>query len=185
MCRWISSARQCFWLLHHGLCRHPPGHHVLPHPAQDGKTSSHETADGFLDSCGSTSAPVFYSVLQWGFTASQRTSSSHSSISALLAHCTTCFYQQEFFQYYTESNQSRPSADEENKMDLLKKGTQSLLSYSGVTEWLNHSHRGWGCGTQPEPSQGLVMVKEMGVPYLISSEFNFPFQCFPLMMASA
>uniref|UniRef100_A0A3P8S0J5 Solute carrier family 29 member 1a n=1 Tax=Amphiprion percula TaxID=161767 RepID=A0A3P8S0J5_AMPPE len=28
----------------------------------------------------------------------------------------------EFFQYYIESNRSRPSADEENKMDLLKKG---------------------------------------------------------------
>uniref|UniRef100_A0A3B4ZXQ2 Equilibrative nucleoside transporter 1-like n=1 Tax=Stegastes partitus TaxID=144197 RepID=A0A3B4ZXQ2_9TELE len=27
----------------------------------------------------------------------------------------------EFFQYYMESNRSRPSADEENKMDLLKK----------------------------------------------------------------
>lgn len=33
------------------------------------------------------------------------------------------FYHQEFFQYYMESNRSAPSADEENKMDLLKKGT--------------------------------------------------------------
>uniref|UniRef100_A0A671YHM0 Solute carrier family 29 member 1a n=1 Tax=Sparus aurata TaxID=8175 RepID=A0A671YHM0_SPAAU len=31
----------------------------------------------------------------------------------------------EFFQYYTESGGSRPSADEENKMDLLRKGTNS------------------------------------------------------------
>uniref|UniRef100_A0A3Q3W7D3 Uncharacterized protein n=1 Tax=Mola mola TaxID=94237 RepID=A0A3Q3W7D3_MOLML len=31
----------------------------------------------------------------------------------------------EFFQYYIETNQSRPSADEENKMGLLKKGAQS------------------------------------------------------------
>ena len=36
-----------------------------------------------------------------------------------------CFHQQEFFQYYTESGGSRPSADEENKMDLLRKGTNS------------------------------------------------------------
>uniref|UniRef100_A0A8D3B6M4 Solute carrier family 29 member 1a n=1 Tax=Scophthalmus maximus TaxID=52904 RepID=A0A8D3B6M4_SCOMX len=33
----------------------------------------------------------------------------------------------EFFQYYIESNGSRPSADEENKMDLLKKGTVHVL----------------------------------------------------------
>jgi len=32
------------------------------------------------------------------------------------------FAVQEFFQWYSESNGSRPSADEENKMDLLKPG---------------------------------------------------------------
>lgn len=44
-----------------------------------------------------------------------------------LVHYGICFLQQEFFQYYIESSQSRPalSADEENKMDLLKKGTYS------------------------------------------------------------
>uniref|UniRef100_A0A8C6UR11 Solute carrier family 29 member 1a n=1 Tax=Neogobius melanostomus TaxID=47308 RepID=A0A8C6UR11_9GOBI len=34
----------------------------------------------------------------------------------------------EFFQYYTESNGSHPSADEENKMDLLKKGTDKNIA---------------------------------------------------------
>uniref|UniRef100_A0A3B3YCG1 Solute carrier family 29 member 1a n=1 Tax=Poecilia mexicana TaxID=48701 RepID=A0A3B3YCG1_9TELE len=33
----------------------------------------------------------------------------------------------EFFQYYMESNGSAPSADEENKMDLLKKGTGNII----------------------------------------------------------
>lgn len=33
--------------------------------------------------------------------------------------------QQEFFQFYMETNRCRPSADEENKMDLLKKGASS------------------------------------------------------------
>lgn len=42
-----------------------------------------------------------------------------------LTHYGFCFRQQEFFQYYTESGGSRPSADEENKMDLLRKGTNS------------------------------------------------------------
>lgn len=39
-----------------------------------------------------------------------------------------CCHQQEFFQYYMESNGSRPSADEENKMDLLKKGTEQACT---------------------------------------------------------
>uniref|UniRef100_A0A665WLK4 Equilibrative nucleoside transporter 1-like n=1 Tax=Echeneis naucrates TaxID=173247 RepID=A0A665WLK4_ECHNA len=34
----------------------------------------------------------------------------------------------EFFQYHMETNRARPSADEENKMDLLKKGTCSIFS---------------------------------------------------------
>ncbi|KAM9848184.1 equilibrative nucleoside transporter 1-like isoform 1-T2 [Aulostomus maculatus] len=34
----------------------------------------------------------------------------------------------EFFQYYMESNRSRPSADEENKMDLLSKEKRPVLS---------------------------------------------------------
>uniref|UniRef100_A0A3B4V679 Solute carrier family 29 member 1a n=1 Tax=Seriola dumerili TaxID=41447 RepID=A0A3B4V679_SERDU len=38
----------------------------------------------------------------------------------------------EFFQYHMESNGSRPSADEENKMDLLKKGTFSILTIWGM-----------------------------------------------------
>lgn len=38
-----------------------------------------------------------------------------------------CFAPQEFFQYYMETNRSRPSADEENKMDLLKKGAAHKL----------------------------------------------------------
>lgn len=29
---------------------------------------------------------------------------------------------QEFFQYYSENSGSRPASDEENKIDLLKKG---------------------------------------------------------------
>lgn len=41
--------------------------------------------------------------------------------SADLAH-EGIFLQQEFFQFYMETNRSKPSADEENKMDMLKKG---------------------------------------------------------------
>lgn len=38
-----------------------------------------------------------------------------------------CFAPQEFFQHYMETNRSRPSADEENKMDLLNKGAAHKL----------------------------------------------------------
>ncbi|CAB1444278.1 unnamed protein product [Pleuronectes platessa] len=48
----------------------------------------------------------------------------------LLHHCLCCYFlaimsylalpRMEFFQYYTESNRSRPSEDEENKLDFLK-----------------------------------------------------------------
>uniref|UniRef100_A0A8P4KBU5 Equilibrative nucleoside transporter 1 n=1 Tax=Dicentrarchus labrax TaxID=13489 RepID=A0A8P4KBU5_DICLA len=41
----------------------------------------------------------------------------------------------EFFQYYMESNKSRPSADEENKMDLLKKGTY-IAHCSDILIWV-------------------------------------------------
>ncbi|XP_058507777.1 equilibrative nucleoside transporter 1-like [Solea solea] len=40
----------------------------------------------------------------------------------------------EFFQYYMESNGSRPSADEENKMDLLKKETPAEKRPAGLME---------------------------------------------------
>ncbi len=38
------------------------------------------------------------------------------------------FVLQEFFQYYSESNGSRSSTDEENKMDFLKPGNVQRLS---------------------------------------------------------
>ncbi|KAG7512303.1 equilibrative nucleoside transporter 1-like [Solea senegalensis] len=40
----------------------------------------------------------------------------------------------EFFQYYMDSNGSRPSADEENKMDLLKKETPAEKRPAGLME---------------------------------------------------
>jgi len=44
---------------------------------------------------------------------------------------------QEFFQWYSESNGSRPSADEENKMDLLKPGNarRSIFVTSGAPSY--------------------------------------------------
>uniref|UniRef100_A0A3B3TKN5 Solute carrier family 29 member 1a n=1 Tax=Poecilia latipinna TaxID=48699 RepID=A0A3B3TKN5_9TELE len=38
----------------------------------------------------------------------------------------------EFFQFYMESNGSAPSADEENKMDLLKKGTGNIITENNI-----------------------------------------------------
>uniref|UniRef100_A0A8C6K7B5 Solute carrier family 29 member 1 (Augustine blood group) n=1 Tax=Nothobranchius furzeri TaxID=105023 RepID=A0A8C6K7B5_NOTFU len=49
----------------------------------------------------------------------------------------------EFFQYYMESNGSRPSADEENKMDLLKKDkyfiSVSCFLLFNVMDWAGRS----------------------------------------------
>uniref|UniRef100_A0A674NEL9 Solute carrier family 29 member 1a n=1 Tax=Takifugu rubripes TaxID=31033 RepID=A0A674NEL9_TAKRU len=43
----------------------------------------------------------------------------------------------EFFQHYMETNRSRPSADEENKMDLLNKGAAHKLVEPGIDSiWL-------------------------------------------------
>uniref|UniRef100_A0A7N6B606 Solute carrier family 29 member 1a n=1 Tax=Anabas testudineus TaxID=64144 RepID=A0A7N6B606_ANATE len=47
----------------------------------------------------------------------------------------------EFFQYYMDSNNAGRSADEENKMDLLKKGTYShRCSSRKTTNFFNHSN---------------------------------------------
>lgn len=62
-----------------------------------------------------------------------------SAGSVELAHCGFCFCQQEFFQYYIESNGSRPSADEENKMDLLRKGTYSILTGLQALQLVMHT----------------------------------------------
>lgn len=35
---WLGPTGQRFWLLHHRLRCHPPGHGILHRPAQDGKT---------------------------------------------------------------------------------------------------------------------------------------------------
>ena len=48
------------------------------------------------------------------------------------------FQLQEFFQYYAESGGLRPANDEENKMDLLKKGivgSRFLIYSSLVNSW--------------------------------------------------
>uniref|UniRef100_A0A3Q3G307 Solute carrier family 29 member 1a n=1 Tax=Labrus bergylta TaxID=56723 RepID=A0A3Q3G307_9LABR len=64
----------------------------------------------------------------------------------------------EFFQYYMESNVPRPSADEENKMDLLRKGTNK----ADLTQ-----HRSPVCTTlncsQNIDSIGLVLSNQIWV----------------------
>lgn len=37
--RWVRTAGQCFWLLHHSLYCDSSGYNVLPHSSQDGKAS--------------------------------------------------------------------------------------------------------------------------------------------------
>lgn len=65
---------------------------------------------------------MFFSLIQTlTHLPANRLSSPVSSLTGTGLLC--CFCQQEFFQYYIESNGSGQSADEENKMDLLKKGT--------------------------------------------------------------
>lgn len=37
--RWVRTAGQCFWLLHHSLYCDSSGYNVLLHSSQDGKAS--------------------------------------------------------------------------------------------------------------------------------------------------
>uniref|UniRef100_A0A665WMW7 Equilibrative nucleoside transporter 1-like n=1 Tax=Echeneis naucrates TaxID=173247 RepID=A0A665WMW7_ECHNA len=90
----------------------------------------------------------------------------------------------EFFQYHMETNRARPSADEENKMDLLKKGTYfipvSCFLLFNIMDWAGRSLMGvcmWP-GKDSKWLPALVILRVIFVPLFmlcnVQPRSNFP-----------